>query len=299
MKRNYRIEQKIKEARQFEAAGKQLHAIQIYKKLVNEYPKNVEANLLLAELLEKINSTDAAINVFEKFVASNPDNAEARLNYAQFLMRRKDWQGAVSAVQSIPAEKYPVVSYINGSCYFEMKNFEYAKIHFLKFIISDEEQALIQFAYIYLAKTELELNQFESALKYAKKAALYYSDYWELHLLIAKIYYLLKMNAHSVVPIEKALKLNDKEPEVHLWAAKIFMNEEKYKAAEKHLLNYLDLSENICADDYLYFANLFYNNGKLKEALKYFNDALKLEPQNRNAIRGKINTEKLLKRNAG
>ncbi len=63
---------------------------------------------------------------------------------------------------------------------------------------------LKQEANLYLAKIEFELHNYNSALDYANKAKYLFSDFWELNLILAKVYYSLDMFTHAVNPIQKA-----------------------------------------------------------------------------------------------
>jgi tetratricopeptide (TPR) repeat protein len=178
----YWIQQKIKKAREFEAKGEALHSIQIFKSLIREYPEVTEPYFLLVELFEKQNNLKAAKTIFNNVYSLHPDSNEVKLFFAQFHIRTKNWIEAITILKNLSSEEIPIVSYLIGYSYFVLKDFEIAKVHLLNFIISKEEPEVIHQAYLYLAKIEIELKQFENALKYSKKAEVLFSDYiflWE------------------------------------------------------------------------------------------------------------------------
>lgn len=95
-----------------------------------------------------------------------------------------------------------------------LNKFELAKEYFADFITFDEKNDLKQEANLYLAKIEYELRNYNSALNYATNAQYLYSDFWELNLILAKVYYSLDMFTHAVNPIQKPLNLI---PKMHLF----------------------------------------------------------------------------------
>jgi len=291
---DYKAYHKLKKAIDLESSGKNLHALQIYLSITDEYPEFPDPFMKLSELYEKLGNPVAAGSILEKLLKAHPGQNEFSLYYAQFLIRNKKWDEALEALSPIPPEDEPIVSYFLGYTYFIKKDFELARLSLLNFIISDEQPELIMEAFLYLAKVEYELKNDESALKYLKKAEVIYSDYWELHFVRAKIQYRMNMYQHAVKEIEKSLKLKKKDPSVYSLAAKIYFAIKEFKIAEKYLNKYFDLCEDILSEDYSDFADVYFRLGNYKEALNYYEFALKLDPVNRSASSGKKKVTDLL-----
>lgn len=292
---DYTIQHKLKSANDLFSEGKHLHSIQIYLSLINDYPDHPEPYLKLAEMYEKLSMQESVAGLFDQVIEKHPESDELKFQYGKFLFRSKKWDDAVKILGKISPDDEPIVSYLLGCSYFILRDYELAKVNFLNFIISDEEPEIIHESYFYLAKIEIELNQYENALKYAEKTEVLFADHWELYLIYTKIYYHLDMYSHAAQSVEKAIRLNNKNTSVHAWAGKIYMKNKMYKKAEAHFISCIDLADSIASEDYANLAEAYLKSGKLKDAMHYFHKAVELDPENGNALEGKNNTSVLLR----
>ncbi len=293
----YRIDHKIKQARDFETSGKHLHAIQVYKSLIDQHPENTEPYLLLADLYELLGKTTSAIQLLKDFLITDPENKEVRLYLGQFLLRNSMWEESNDVLGFIPPEEEPIVSFFLGYSNFMLEEYEMAKINLLNFISVEEHSELLHEAYLYMAKIEIELTNFESALSFAKKAELLYGNFWELSLIFAISYYHLGMYAHAILPVEKAKKLNPNDASVREWAGKIYLKSGDFLKAEENFLKYIELTEEASSEIYANLGEACYQAKKPKDAIVYFDMALKLDPENKFAITGKKNASTALENN--
>ena len=276
----YSLKHKIKKAAEFEKSGKNLHAIQVYNSLINEYPEFVDSFIKLASLYEKTGQIDSAKDVYNTGLKFNSKNIDLLLSNGQFLIRNKLWVDALDILKNISPEDEPFVSLLIAYAYFNLEDYELSKMHWLRFVISDEQPELICEAYLYLAKIEYIFNRFEDALKYIDKAELLLNDYWELYFVKAKVLYRLKMYLNSLEAIKWALKLNSKEPKLHSWAGKIYIKCEEFGKAERHLITFLESQKIVSSETHLALADVFQKQNKFLEAEKFLNAALLLDPQN-------------------
>ena len=282
-----KFEHKINLAREFEAEGKTLHAIQIYHSILEEFPDEIETYFRITNLYEITGNILPALNLLNHFLESEPENKDVRLFLGQFLLRNSRWEEAVEALSFILPQEEPVVSFFAGYAHFMLEEYELAKISFLNFITFEKQSELIHEANIYLAKVELKLKNYEEALKYAKKSEAMYANYWELNKIYAETYYNLGMYAHAVQPVEKAIKLNPTVPVPYELAGKIYLKLGDYIKAEKNFLKYIESIEDASSDIYTKLAEACLKNHKAKDALAYYDIAIKLDPQNNAAIAGK------------
>ncbi|MEJ2616549.1 MAG: tetratricopeptide repeat protein, partial [Ignavibacteriaceae bacterium] len=119
-------------------------------------------------------------------------------------------------------------------------------------------------------------------------------NFWELNLIYAIIYYNLGMYAHAIVPVEKAIKLNPKEAVAYEWGGKIYLKLGDYLKAEKLFLKYIEHMDDVSSDIYTKLGEACLNASKAKDALTYFDVALKLDPENIFAKKGKENATNIL-----
>lgn len=297
MSERYQIDHRMKAAANFEDQGKYLHAIQVYKSIINEYPDFTQVYFYLAELYEKMGNLEPAFNLLYSLLETEPDNNEIRLLLGQFLLRNSKWEEAIEILSLILPDENHIVSFFLGYSHFVLKEYEIAKINFLNYISYNEQTELLHEANLYLAKIEIELGNFESALKYAKRTDIIYSNFWELNLIYGIIYYNLGMYAHGIVPIEKAIKLNSKEAASYEWGGKIYLKLGDYLKAEKFFLKYIENMDSVSSDIYTKLGEACLMASKAKDALTYFDVALKLDPENIFAREGKKNASHILNKN--
>jgi tetratricopeptide (TPR) repeat protein len=290
---DYSFQHKIKSAKDFESQGKQLHAIQIYKVLIEDYPDKTESYINLADVYQIIGQNESAERILGTIIKRQPDNHELSIYFTQFLMQNNEWNRALDKLSELSSED-PFVSYLTGYIYFMQNEPETAKLHFLRFIISDEEPELIHEAYLFLAKIEIELERYKDALRYAKKAEIMYDDFWELYLIYAKIYYSLQMYMHSSQSILEGIKLNPEETQLYEWAGKIQVKLNNFIKAKKYFEKHIDMKESITSEDYFCLADACFRTGELKEALSFFDTAIKLNPENALALEGHEKTSNLI-----
>ncbi len=270
MEKEYVIQHKLKQARDFESQGKFLHSIQIYHSLINEFPDFLHAYLSLAALYEHIDNPKSANEIFEQIISISPDDNEMRIYFAQFLFRKMDWSGVINILIKVDPENEPLVSFLVGTSYLFLGKHELAKINLLNFITSDEQPELIYGAYLFLAKIDLYLKQYENALKYIRRAETFLDDYWELYLIYARIYFEQEMYTHSLEYLQKAINGNSNNLIVNYWAGKLFLKMNNNKKAQLYINKYLDLTEENSSEDYIDKARKFLKSGKIKEALINF-----------------------------
>ena len=295
MEQDYQYKHKIKQAHDFEAQGKFLHAVQIYNSLLQEFPDNNELYISLANLYEYMGNIEPALNLLNSCLEENSENIELRIFLGQFFLKHSKWEEAIETLSYVLPEEEPVVSFFIGYAHFMQKEFEMAKMSFLNFISFEEQTELLHEAHIYLAKIELKLKEYKSALNYAKKAEIIYSNFWELNFIYAETYFNLGMYAHAVAPVEKAIKLSAEEPSPYELAGKIYLKLGDYQKAEKYFLSYIEKIENVSSDIYTRLAEACLNAEKTKDALAYFDIAIKLDPENKTALAGKDRAAYILK----
>lgn len=290
------ITHKMKLASDYELQGKLLHAVQIYNAIISGNPDYIDAYFALGEAYEKLGNIDPALKMIRTYLKKNPENKEVRIYLSEFLMRNERWDEADEILSYILPEEEPVISFFLGYSHFMQKDYEVARIDFLNFLKHSEPDEMLQEANLYLAKIDINLKDFRSALEFLKKTEIVYSNFWEWNLLISVVYYNLGMYTHAIVPIQKSLKLNPQEKSINKWAGKIYLKTGDYQKAEKQLLAYIDSGEKAEADIYTELAEACLKSNKATDALAYFEIALKLDPENKFAIEGKKNADTFLKR---
>ncbi len=276
----------IKKAADFESQGKLLHAIQIYQNIISNDNKSSITHIKLADLYDRMGNPDSAISVLSNFLFELPDDIEARLFLGQLLVNHSKWNDAIEVLSEILPEKQPLASFLSGYACFMNQELELAEINFDNFLANSTNTEFNGEAYLYLAKIYLTQQKYDDALKAASTAEGILSYNWEVQLIFAIINYQKGMYLHAISFVEKALKLNSEEPSLKEWAGKIHFKLADFVNAEKYFLDVIKNSKP-SANTYSYLGLVCLNSNKHKEANKYFNKALNLDPNNELALDGK------------
>lgn len=281
-----RIKYKLKLASTLISEGKNLHAAQIYRKLIDEDGRE-DYYFNLAELYEDIGFVDAGKNILIELLEIKNDDENIAMFLGQYLLRNSRWFEAIEILIPI-SNLSPSTAFLIGYAYLMLNEFELAKEYFTNYLEVDEKTELKQEANLYLAKIEFELHNYNLALDYANKAKYLYSDFWELNLILAKVYYNLNMFTHAVTPIQKALKLNAHDAVVQEFAGKIYYQLQDYRKAEMFFAQCIELSSDVSAEIYTLLAKSFLKQRKSVEAKMFFDLALKVDPSYQPALAAKV-----------
>lgn len=285
------FEYKIKLVGNFLSEGKKLHAAQLLYSLLDENPSD-DLYYQLAELYEEMGFTESGINILNELLDSKPDDNEVKLFIGQYLLRNSHWVNAIEILNEVDKKLSPDVDFLIGYSYLMLKDYELSGDYFRNYLNSASNHELKQEANIYLAKIEFELQHFDEALSFAKSAEFIYSEFWELNLILAKVYYNLGMLTHAISPIQKAIKLNPDEPSVYEYAGKIYFKLEEFRKAEECFSKFIETNDEISAEVYTLLARTYIKLSKLNEAGLFFELALQIDPAYIPAINGKKELER-------
>lgn len=278
------LKYKLKLAAQLQSEGKHLHAIQLLKSLMTE-SDDEQIYFQLAELYEELGFVKSGKNILLDLQEIYPANKDIKLYLGQFLLRNSEWFDAIEVLNEISDKDYAAL-FLIGYSYMMLNEFELASDYFSRYILSNDNSELKQEANLYLAKIEYELQHYDIALKYAEDAKYIYSNFWELNLILAKVYYSLGMFTHALTPIQKALKFSSKENSILEFAGKIFFAIEDYEKAEEYFSQYIEQSSEVSTEIYTLLARTFLKQMKIKEAGLFFELALQIDPDNNQAANG-------------
>jgi tetratricopeptide (TPR) repeat protein len=297
MDKEFLTEHRMKLAGDYESSGKYLHAIQIYNSILDENPSCHTALMKMADLYRKMGNLEPAKKILTEFIKEFPEQKEVRLYYSEFLLNNAMWEDAIEVLSYFTPEEEPVSSFFTGYSHFMLKEFEIAKISFNNFIRHSNMVEMKCEANFFLAKIEIELQDYKAGLENLKNAEAILNDLWEYHYLTALCYYNLGMYAHALPAIKQSLKLNAAEPVHYNLAGKVCLKLGDYLNAEKYLRTYIDMKEKVAADTYAFLAEACLQNKKSDEALMLFDKALAEDPANKFALDGKKNANDIIKNN--
>ncbi len=277
-------QKKIEQAEKFEAEGKLLHALQIYKSLTEGENPSATAVIKLSLLYEKMDRTDVGIKTLEDFLEESPNEQKVRRFYLQYLIKQKQYQKAIDVASLISKEEDPSVYTLVGLAYYYLDEYEIAKINFEEYVNS-KEKTLLPEAYFYIASCYFKMTKLDEALKYIEKSEKLFSLNPELHLVKGMTYYAKKMYFHAFDALQQAELLDKENFLTKELKAKVLYELGEYKKAENVLAEILkDESHN---HEHFSLLGLIYLELNEKEkAREYFEKALELNPDYEEAKEG-------------
>ncbi len=279
------LEYKIKKASDFESQGKLLHAVQVYQNVISECKELPLVYVKLASLYEKLDKHESAIRLLKGYIDEIHDDSEVRIFLAQLFLKYGYWNDGIEMLSVFTPEENAISSFFLGYAYFMIKEYEIAKVNFNNFLVFTNSNEFHSEALLYLAKIDLEYNNYDRALGFANQALSLVKDNWEVHLVLGIINYHKSNYKNAAAEFERAIKLNDSEAVAFEWAGKAYLKLGDYLKAETYFLDYVANSE-VTSEAYSYLGLACLNAQKIKEAITYFNLALNLDPANEVALEG-------------
>ena len=79
---NHQIDFKLDNAKKFAVSGKSLHAVQLYKSLINEFPDELEPYFQLAQLYQDQNLRKDAENLLLNYLKTHKEEIDIKIGRA-------------------------------------------------------------------------------------------------------------------------------------------------------------------------------------------------------------------------
>lgn len=296
LKNHHQINYKISKAKKLGLSGKTLHAAQIYKSLIEEFPDELEPLFLLAQLYQDQNLREDAEKLLLNYLKKHNDKIDIIIYLAQLYLQNSKWDKIVEILQSVTPDEEPTALFLLGYAYFKLGDLEISKINFENFIKYNCEPELFYETQLLLSKIYLAHNKFNKALKCAEKSEKFYSNYWELKYIYADIYLNMKMINHAIKNIEACIKMTTANYMVYELAGEIYFKAKNYIKSEEYFLKCFNLNDKYDLNLCLKLADVSLKNSKIDEAINYFNFVLKENPKHNIALKGKRNALSSMKK---
>ncbi len=238
------LENVLKQAKLFEEQGKFLHALQLYHTLLKNPKYKRIATVRLASAYERLKKADLAKEILQKYISENENDDEIKKLFCHFLIRNNYNEEALFFLSTISRDENPEILYLMGIANYKLRNFKIAELNFIEFVNENSKSDLLPEALFILAKIQIEMNKIEEALNNANKSAELFFQNFEIHELLARIYYSKEMYYHAQKAVKNALKINDKELSLLKCAGKIYFKLEEFKKAADYFMKYLEYYPN-------------------------------------------------------
>ena len=263
------IEAQFKKASSLINEGKQLAAIQIYKKLLDGKESERNATIKLADLYDQAGQTNFAIDLFYRYLDRNSDDDEIIKLVSYFLVRNSlfnDAEKFINKFQNIHDEN---MEFLKGVVNYHINKFEISHKLFSSFVEEYKSSELVPSVLFYLSKIYFSNLQYDDALASIKKSIELSAVNAESHKIEAEIYFKKEMFYHANESIQKALKLNPSVIEWRHFQIKLLILLDEIKKAKDKLNNAIDKSDS-SAEILNMIGSWHLKNKEIPEANKYF-----------------------------
>ncbi|MBE2280971.1 MAG: tetratricopeptide repeat protein [Ignavibacteriaceae bacterium] len=277
------LHHKIVQALEFENEGKNLHALQIYTSLIEEYPEFEDAYYLLAELHKNSKNKNLSLQVLEKLIDFAPLNSKAKLFYVNFLLEFKEFDKLSGFINQVDEKDDPAVVFFKGFIAYKMDKFEDSIKEFKKYLQMPGIENFKDETLILLSKIFTKIDRPNDALEYLNKVEVIENNF-EFFLYRGICSFLTGSTSLARQDLEKALKLNEKDTSVYEWLGEIYLFFEQY---QKLVDLYNRFMEKFHATPGMYvkLGISYLNLKKYKEAEAYLKSAIQIDPENKDAVK--------------
>ena len=263
------IEMQFKKASSLINEGKQLAAIQIYRKLINEKESERNATIKLADLYDQAGQTNSAIDLFNKYLNRNSDDDEIIKLVSYFLVRNSLFADAEIFINKFQNVKDENMDFLKGIVNYHTNKFQFSLELFSTFLEDYKFSELVPSVLFYLSKIYLKSSQYDDALISIQKSIELSASNAESYKIEAEIYFKKDMYYHANESIHKALKLNPSVIEWRHLQIKILILLDEIKKAKGKLDAAIDKSDS-SAEILNMIGSWHLKNKEVPEANKYF-----------------------------
>jgi len=263
------IEMQFKKASSLINEGKQLAAIQIYRKLLNGKESERNATIKLADLYDQAGQTNSAIDLFNKYLDRNSDDDEIIKLVSYFLVRNSLFSDAEKFINKFQNVQDENMDFLKGIVNYHTNKSQISLKLFSTFLEEYKFSELVPSVLFYLSKIFLQNSQYDDALASIKKSIELSASNAEFYKIEAEIYFKKDMYYHANESIHKALKLNPSSIEWRHFQIKILILLDEIKKAKAKLNTAMDKSDS-SAEILNMLGSWHLKNKDVPEANKYF-----------------------------
>jgi tetratricopeptide (TPR) repeat protein len=276
----HRISQLLDEARYYETHRMWLHAVQVFERLIQEFPEKLDFRIRLGNVyLEMGNLAAAELVLLQalRYDAQNPDILYA-LGIA--CSQSGDLDRALFYLQQLAARRLPNVHYSLGLIYWRREELSHAERHLrlaLEYAPEHIDAALA------LGQTLLRQNRPEDAVTVLRELAALVPDDVGIRYTLGLA---LVAAAHwdgAVLTFQTVLQLDPEHDDSRLACASALMKLRRYDEAEQ-MLQAMLIRDTRATRALIALGRLALLKANRKKAEEYFRHVLELEPDNEEAL---------------
>jgi tetratricopeptide (TPR) repeat protein len=280
----------LEQAREFADEGKYLHALQLYRRVVEAVPSCDTGWMELAEVYTEMKQYDAAEKTLLEARTVATDKKEITFLLGNLNLKRERYDRALSFYRELLEDKTTLPSKMKahllfhvGLVHFYRNNMKVAEEYFRSVLRLDP-----RFPKIHESLGELLIRRgaLAEAVSVLKTAIVHDPYSWIGHYLLGVAYMQMLDWRHAYDELVTAIEMDPSEPTAWQLCGEVLIALQQLDEAEQYLRKALELNPR-SADAIAHFGQLYFKRGDLSRAREYFERALSLDPKNAAALRGK------------
>jgi tetratricopeptide (TPR) repeat protein len=279
----------LEQARAFASEGKQLHAVQVYRRITTLSPSLDVAWIELAEVYAELKQLDAAEHALLEARQYSRDRYEITFLLGNLNLKREHYDAALSYYKVLLAEEKHLPARMRahllfnvGLVAFHRNNFRLAEDYFRRVQKLDAHFPKIGESLGELLLRRGAVAEAVSVLNAALKLDPYS---WIGHYLLGVAYMRLYDWRNAYEEFVTAIEMDPKEPAAWQLCGEVLIALQQLDEAEQYLRKALELNPHL-TDAVANFGSLLLKRGDVERAREFFERALSLDPKNRIALQG-------------
>ena len=268
----------LKLARAQKANGNPAAALEHYQTVLRSNPGRVLTAVEYAKLLSVTGKLKTADSIFKKLIKKHPDNPE--FYYQLGLVREKQQDSTAMSLYNVAIyldkSHQPALIKVSKKALMEGNLSRAERLSKQGLEANPNQVTLVSIlaqAYYYQKEYDLAVPQFEKLIGFGEGSEF-------IHSKLGTSYFNLDEYEKAIDHFNAALDFEDKNPTTHYNLGKLYALTGEYENAEGHLLQSILLKAVTLDGEFTSLGLTYKQMGKPKEALLYFNKALKENPEN-------------------
>jgi len=256
-------------------------AIGLYKEIIKKDSTDLYSKFLLAKLYAKLHKSNKSIALLQELEKKDPKNPRYTYLRANLIIKNMDdrldtyllsykkdttWLKPIHTIANI----YNLIKFYDSSLIFINKGLKLRPTHSNLLMMKVKEE--------YRQKNFKKMNKTLKILDSLKTKPFF------THKMLGLNYYFLKKYPLALSEIDKALKLDSKDPDLYLYKSYVFFDQKIYKKAELMLNISIKLKHNRVDKEYYQLALIAKKRKNFKKAIDLFYKAYKENSKNSEAL---------------
>jgi len=276
----HRVSQLLDEARYYEEHRMWLHAVQVFDRLIREFPEDLDHRIRLGNVYLEMGNLPAAERVLLQALRSDAKNPDVLYALGIACYQSEDFERALFYMQQLAGRRMPKVHYSLGLIYWRRGELENTERH-LKLALEYQPEHVD--AALALSQTLLRQNKATEAVPVMRDAAALMPGDPSVRYTLGVVLVASEHWEGAVLTFQTALQLDPDNDDARLACSGALMKLRRYDEAEQ-LLQAMLLRDARSTRALLALGRLALLKNNRAKAEAYFRHVLEIEPENEDAL---------------